>query len=455
MSKKFLLISTPIMIAAGGLLRDFKTVPHIVSMLRSEGYEVYLYFPYNTLEFIAKSYCRTNEDCEVIHRKLEEGIKLVRASGAIIDEDLTCSMLEEAIAKAQQARSSMINRILDFGYLYVLARATKESMYIKKFVSRVADDFIASYQTGEGVYTLYGLWTISKEQRKPIKLVALLQLEPYSWSSLKPRFSRFSKVTVSIANTQLHRATRSIWIKAMRDGILRGILSVSPAPLIISEIHEEARKYGVKIGIPLPANAFDKEIIKFRRKDRDNVAVFFGRLTRRKGVLELLEAWSKIRQGIPDAKLIIIGSLSHSDKDRRLFISKLKRTPNAEYLGFIDDRDRLFKTVSKAKLLIYPSHEDAFPLTVLEALALGLAVVAYDIPAIKFVYRDLKPVYLVREGDITTLARKSIEILKRDPEEIEGLFEDDNVKHFLELHSSWSNVAKAEYSLLKKLLRLD
>jgi len=64
---------------------------------------------------------------------------------------------------------------------------------------------------------------------------------------------------------------------------------------------------------------------------------------------------------------------------------------------------------------VYPSHEDSFSLVVLESLALGTMVVAYDIPAIREVYGDL--VYTVQEGDINSMARGVIKVLKMSESE--------------------------------------
>jgi len=62
--------------------------------------------------------------------------------------------------------------------------------------------------------------------------------------------------------------------------------------------------------------------------------------------------------------------------------------------------EEVYSTVAKAKVLIYPSHQDGFSLVVLDTLALGTSVVAYDIPAIRFVFSNLKPVRAVREYDV-------------------------------------------------------
>ena len=80
---------------------------------------------------------------------------------------------------------------------------------------------------------------------------------------------------------------------------------------------------------------------------------------------------------------------------------------------------------------IYPSYSDTFSLTVLEAVALGLTVVAYGIPALRYVYKDLPCVRLVPVGDKLRLALKALKILLMDYEEYRRLHENHVVENSL------------------------
>jgi len=80
---------------------------------------------------------------------------------------------------------------------------------------------------------------------------------------------------------------------------------------------------------------------------------------------------------------------------------------------------------------IYPSYSDTFSLTVLEAVALGLAVVAYGIPALRYVYKDLPCVRLVPVGDKLRLALEALKILLMDYEEYRRLHENHVVENSL------------------------
>jgi glycosyltransferase involved in cell wall biosynthesis len=127
-----------------------------------------------------------------------------------------------------------------------------------------------------------------------------------------------------------------------------------------------------------------------------------------------------------------------------------KSVKNLSYLGWLP-REKLIDVLSRSSVLIYPSHEDAFPLVVLESLFLGCSVVAYDIPAIRSVYGGLKPVKIVKEYDCKAMAEKAISILRNSKEHEEEHF-DETFLNFLEQHSSWKNVARAELEAINETL---
>jgi len=82
-----------------------------------------------------------------------------------------------------------------------------------------------------------------------------------------------------------------------------------------------------------------------------------------------------------------------------------------KYFGKIEDKIYLYSLMKSSKIMIYPSYVDSFGIVVAEALANGLPVVAYDIPAIKHYYGDCKAVKLVRAGDKEALFKAAVELL--------------------------------------------
>jgi len=87
------------------------------------------------------------------------------------------------------------------------------------------------------------------------------------------------------------------------------------------------------------------------------------------------------------------------------------------FTGFVPREERL-RIVREAKLMLYPSHVDAYPYAVVESL-LGTPIVAYDIPAIDIYFRDLEGVRVVRELDVEAMTDEAIDVLTGGRVEVE------------------------------------
>ena len=101
----------------------------------------------------------------------------------------------------------------------------------------------------------------------------------------------------------------------------------------------------------------------------------------------------------------------------------------------------------------YSMNGFSFSLVVLESLALGTIVVAYNIPAIREVYGGISAVYTVQEGDIKSMAEETIKVLRMSENEYRDKHENPKTKSFLKLHSSWESVAKTEIEEIKNFVK--
>jgi glycosyltransferase involved in cell wall biosynthesis len=117
--------------------------------------------------------------------------------------------------------------------------------------------------------------------------------------------------------------------------------------------------------------SFGVDAERFRpvRKE-DNVfrLLFVGRLTLRKGIQYLLEAWSKL--DLKNAQLLLVGSL---DKNLRPLIERYREKKNIELSGFLRNPVKVFNSASA---FVCPSIEEGSALVTYEAMACGLPVIA-------------------------------------------------------------------------------
>lgn len=100
--------------------------------------------------------------------------------------------------------------------------------------------------------------------------------------------------------------------------------------------------------------------------------VFIGRNERRKGIKELIEAITLLKDN-GAFKFHFIGPID--DKDR------LKQS-NVVYHGVITDKAKIISLLDQMDVLICPSYSEGMPNVILEAMSRGLAIIATDVGAI-------------------------------------------------------------------------
>lgn len=134
-----------------------------------------------------------------------------------------------------------------------------------------------------------------------------------------------------------------------------------------------------------------------------NVACFVGRLAANKGVADLIYAWKIVVRKLPDAKLILIGRDYGNGKYQKL-IRKLSLESRIVIMGYVKE-DEKRKLLESASLFTFPSYEEGWALSVMEAVNLGLLPILYDLPAYDYLCsREIKG----RAGDIQGFAERII-----------------------------------------------
>ncbi len=267
-----------------------------------------------------------------------------------------------------------------------------------------------------------------------------------SWKYLK-RLFKFYRINLQ---TGKGFYTRFLYNELISKPKYKSLLK-KKKPLFIASVSKGSlEESGLEGEVIMPGNAFDSRLLNLRGKGKDDYIVFWSRLNQDKGIHEIPDILKKIYVS-KRIKLILMGKFL--DKyNEKLFWNKVKKyNIDVEYLGFVTE-EKLHEIVSRAKLLIYPSHVDGFSLVVLEALALGTPVVAYGIPAIRSVYGSLKTVKIVNEFDMEKMAKEALNILSMSESEIEDFMNDSELLTFLKLHSSWDNVANSVKNIILNYL---
>lgn len=113
-----------------------------------------------------------------------------------------------------------------------------------------------------------------------------------------------------------------------------------------------------------------------RQEPSAPLAVYTGRLHPDKGLLDLVTAWRPIDERWPAARLWLVGE-GPQREDLFHRISDLGLKYKICLPGAFDDTEEILEA---ADLFILPSYSEGMSLSLLEAMAAGLPVVATDIP---------------------------------------------------------------------------
>ncbi|NOQ32566.1 MAG: glycosyltransferase [Helicobacteraceae bacterium] len=145
--------------------------------------------------------------------------------------------------------------------------------------------------------------------------------------------------------------------------------------------------------------------------ERENKILFLGRLGHRKGIYDLIKAFETIKHSHTDAKLLLGGDGEIEEcKD---LVDGLRLTESVEFLGWIGD-DQKKKLLNTCKVFTLPSYNEGFPLSILEAMSAGLAIVSTKVGGIPEEVINGNSGLLIEAGDTNALAQSIIRILSDD-----------------------------------------
>lgn len=110
---------------------------------------------------------------------------------------------------------------------------------------------------------------------------------------------------------------------------------------------------------------------QIRFNENDFVFLFIGRLIDRKGIIELLDAFSKINSA--NAKLLVIG-----DGPLRAMVEKFSEKNNHIHYGGWLEKESIINMYFISDVFILPAHWEPWGLVINEAMAAGKPVITTD-----------------------------------------------------------------------------
>jgi glycosyltransferase involved in cell wall biosynthesis len=163
------------------------------------------------------------------------------------------------------------------------------------------------------------------------------------------------------------------------------------------QVRERARALRAHLGIP----------------DGAPVVGFAGRLTRDKGVPELLDAFEQILASLPAARLLVLGRFEDGDPIPENYVKRLGSHPSVIMTGFVSDTAAYYRIMD---VVAFPSYREGLAGPPLEAaLVAEIPSVAFEATGTVDAVCDGVTGTIVPLGDVASFACALEKYLTNDP----------------------------------------
>lgn len=141
--------------------------------------------------------------------------------------------------------------------------------------------------------------------------------------------------------------------------------------------------------------------------------LFLGNLSERKGVSDLLRAFSMMKSSANLRPFELIMAGGGDLKKYNDLIVDMKIADSVSFEGWCN-QDKASELLASADVLVLPSYDEGLPLVILEALSLGVAVVCTPVGEIPSVLTHNKNALFVQPGDISGLSAMLTALIEND-----------------------------------------
>jgi len=178
------------------------------------------------------------------------------------------------------------------------------------------------------------------------------------------------------------------------------------------ELCNDVRRYGVAENkIVYIRNGVDLKPIKFRlpsqlrdltHKNKGARTIgFIGQLIGRKNVIDLLDVFNAVADNMPNVNLVLLGD-GDARKDCENHAASLPISDRTHFAGF---QNQPLEHLSTFDLFVMTSTLEGIPRCLMESMAMGVPVAAYDIAGVDQLIQHGKTGLLAPLGDKQSLAK--------------------------------------------------
>jgi glycosyltransferase involved in cell wall biosynthesis len=238
----------------------------------------------------------------------------------------------------------------------------------------------------------YSFWSLVSQMSELIGRhevdVVHAQGQKYLYTSMAVRLSHLMKVPTILTihgtyGLRYYGSAGRFFEETFNRVVLAPTLRDASAVICCTQLEEGYAKqyYDDLKGFNIP-NGIDVALFRDALKDKRSfraeyeisldrrVVLFVGRLTPVKGVIEFIEAIGMVAREFPEAFFVIVG-----DGPLREEVERLARHGNVRFFSWVPHSE-MYKLYALSDIFVIPSKSEGQPLTLLEAMASHLYIVA-------------------------------------------------------------------------------
>jgi glycosyltransferase involved in cell wall biosynthesis len=118
-----------------------------------------------------------------------------------------------------------------------------------------------------------------------------------------------------------------------------------------------------------------------------------SRLIRDKGVFEYLEACAEIKKSNPDVRCLLV--CPYDSNPSSLKPEELQRFIDDGVIEYFGEQTDVVPYFAQCSVFVLPSYHEGLPRSVIEAMAVGRAIITSDVPGCRETVQDCENGYLV------------------------------------------------------------
>lgn len=143
--------------------------------------------------------------------------------------------------------------------------------------------------------------------------------------------------------------------------------------------------------------------------------VFYARITKDKGIEDLIKAISYLKKQGRLLKTIVVGRAVEEYKEYLdSLIAKEGVVDLIDFTGFLDSHDDVYRMAASSRVLAFPSHNDVSPNTIRESMFMHLPIVAYKVGGVPYFNIRKECLDLVEDGNIPAFAEELVRVIDNE-----------------------------------------